>query len=497
MKPVLFLLIAALSSIQGCQTPQQPPVTPAAQADIQTCRQFLSIVDDAVSDAATTDTAVFRVEGYPYLRTSRFLAGMTPEEMDNGAAVQRWLERMHQLDWEAREKEILNLDNHHYQRLVKQSGEVCDRRDIIALTRECSRRLYGHALQTPDLATHVHKAIAIPDEYRLWRRVVGLYPLMALPVAYASANAFDGFRAWHAMPPEAIPTIGAPVVYRPADSKDDNPIDPKALYRALPRDALGLPQLTPREAYRLAGALAPVMVQDTVAGYDRIGSVQWHNGSVTVTPQTATGYFYYSYGRFDRQPSLQINYVFWYSHRAGDNAPWIERGRLDGLTVRISLDPAGQPVMLDIMNNCGCYHFFVPDHARIGGLKTPFMGLDPLVPAWLPEAFPGNRLSLMVNSGWHQVQHIGTAKPYATGTFYELRPYRELEILPDESGQHRSIFDPEGIVWGSERIEPVLFFAMGIPDIGSMRQRGHHAIKLVGQAHFDQPNLFDETFTYR
>jgi hypothetical protein len=38
---------------------------------------------------------------------------------------------------------------------------------------------------------------------------------------------------------------------------------------------------------------------------------------------------------------------------------------------------------------------------------------------------------------------------------------------------------------------------MGIPSVGSMRQRGHHAIKLVGQAHFDDPQLFDETFEYR
>jgi len=35
---------------------------------------------------------------------------------------------------------------------------------------------------------------------------------------------------------------------------------------------------------------------------------------------------------------------------------------------------------------------------------------------------------------------------------------------------------------------------MGIVDIGSMRQRGHHAIKLVGREHFDDPDLFDRNF---
>ncbi len=37
---------------------------------------------------------------------------------------------------------------------------------------------------------------------------------------------------------------------------------------------------------------------------------------------------------------------------------------------------------------------------------------------------------------------------------------------------------------------------MGIPDVGSMRQRGHHAIKLVGRAYFDDPDLFDLNFEF-
>ena len=167
------------------------------------------------------------------------------------------------------------------------------------------------------------------------------------------------------------------------------------------------------------------------------------------------------------------------------------------MTVRISLDTTGRPVMLDIMNNCGCYHFFVPDYARIRRIKTPLLGLAPLVPAWLPPAFPRQRLQLTVTSGWHQVLHIaaGNAAPPVVG--YTLRPYETLEMLPDENGQHRSIFDRNGIAFGSERIEPLIFFSMGIPAVGSMRQRGHHAIRLVGRAHFDDPLLFDATFDYR
>lgn len=71
-----------------------------------------------------------------------------------------------------------------------------------------------------------------------------------------------------------------------------------------------------------------------------------------------TVYYYFSHARFKDEPILQLNYVFWYSARDGPNSPWIERGPLDGLTVRISLDNDGLPFMVDIMNTCGCYHFF-------------------------------------------------------------------------------------------------------------------------------------------
>jgi hypothetical protein len=72
-----------------------------------------------------------------------------------------------------------------------------------------------------------------------------------------------------------------------------------------------------------------------------------------------------------------------------------------------------------------------------------------------------------------------------------------LEALPQEGSQTKSIFDAKGIVKGSERVERFILFSMGIPAIGSMRQRGHHAIELIGRAHFDDPDLFDQSFIFK
>jgi hypothetical protein len=42
-----------------------------------------------------------------------------------------------------------------------------------------------------------------------------------------------------------------------------------------------------------------------------------------------------------------------------------------------------------------------------------------------------------------------------------------------------------------------MLFPMGVPDVGSMRQRGHQAIRLVGRSYFDDPELFDRNFIFR
>ena len=497
MRHALLLLLTIVSLLaHGCQSVQTVPLPAGPLSPLQHCEQLLAAVDRTVVGAEATDTAVFRVPPFPFLRANRFLAGIAETET-HPPAVRRWLEIMHQLDLAAREKELLNLDEQQFRQLADQFHGPGNREAFIKKVCACSGQLFAHERDAQGLPEAVRKAIHIPAEYRTWRRVVGLYPLVALPVAVVSTNVFNDIRAWHAMPPEELPTIGAPIIYRPAGGDGKNRTDPQSLFHSRPRDALGLPLLSPSDERNLVDALAPVIIQDTAAAYDRIGKVHWSKGTLAVAPSAPTGYYYLSHGRFNHRPSLQINYVFWYSHRTGDNAPWIEWGRLDGLTIRISLDQEGRPFMLDIMNNCGCYHFFVPDRNRIRHARSIALELDPLVPAWLPTSFPESRLALKVNSGWHQVQHILHDTVQGSSQNYRLRPYRELEMLPDENGQHRSIFNPDGIVWGSQRIEPVFFFSMGIPDIGAMRQRGHHAIKLIGRAHFDHPQLFDNTFEYR
>lgn len=169
------------------------------------------------------------------------------------------------------------------------------------------------------------------------------------------------------------------------------------------------------------------------------------------------------------------------------------------MTIRITLQKSGEPAMVDVIHNCGCYHFFFPSEKIFRGPKTELFREDAFVPQWLPPYVPGSRLAVRIGTRRHWVERIHDAQgPSPAQAAYDLLPYDLLESLPRSSGVKESIFSPQGIVKGdTERPERFLFFPAGIPDIGSMRQRGHHGTALIGERTFDDPRLFEEFFFLR
>ncbi len=72
--------------------------------------------------------------------------------------------------------------------------------------------------------------------------------------------------------------------------------------------------------------------------------------------------------------------------------------------------------------------------------------------------------------------------------------YDELRALPDSKGQHRSLFLPNGLVAGTQRLERFLLWSTGVLSPGAMRQWGHHATAFIGKRHFDDPDLLNRYF---
>jgi hypothetical protein len=496
---VQFFIYSAIALLiifnQGCTTLISRKFVSESERP-QRLQFFFDELDETVNDADVRDASVFSVSGFPYLRADRFIASFK-DRLTTDEQKEHWVRWMQRLDLDARKKEIQNLPLPQIERLSTRLGELFDRRSLLERSAAYSDELLAHDQRRPGFYATLQDLVEIPDEYSTALRVVGLYPLTSIPVASVTRKVYGEFSQWHQLPRSELATIGKIRAYGPEEYFAFTNKQIRAIWDRSKRNALGIPILSEAAGQSLLRTYAPIFLQDVAAGYDEIGEAYWENDQVAVDSMKPVVYYYFSYARFKANPILQLNYVVWYSARDGPNSPRIERGRLDGLTVRISLDTDGHPFMVDIMNNCGCYHFFVPSQPQVLRILPSPQALDAFVPRRLPETFPHRRLSIRVKSGWHQVDNLDTIDMRPDFIPYQLVPYERLEMLSRDGLAFESMFNSKGIAKNTERIESLIFFPMGIPNIGSMRQRGHHAIKLVGRAHFDDPDIFDDNFEFR
>jgi hypothetical protein len=455
--------------------------------------RFFDLLNRSVLKTGVRDASVFAVKGFPYLRTNRFLTGLKDDLTSDARKVQ-WVRWMQQLDLEARQKEILNLPVEALQDLVRLLGEPGGRPMLQQRATYYSEKLLTHDQRQSSFYDLLLELVTDPSEYSTTMRIMGIYPLTLIPVTIVTHRVQEKFRKRHLTPVDQFETLGELTAYNPSHVTDYSDRTVRLILDRSRQNALGVPRPSAADRQTLLTMFAPVIYQDVAADYDEIGNVVWQDNKVSINPAKPTVYCYFSHARLKGMPVLQLNYVFWYSSRNGRESPWFEKGLLDGLTVRVSLDFDGAPFMVDIMNNCGCYHFFVPHVKKIGKMIPTPDGIDAFVPRRLPESYPQKRLKLRIISGWHQVANMDDTMTAARSLTYQLADYKQLEMLPHDDRSYESIFNSVGIGKGTERIEPLIFFPMGIVDVGSMRQRGHHAIKLVGREHFDDPDLFDRNF---
>ena len=455
--------------------------------------RFFGLLDQSVAETGVQDASVFAISGFPYLRTNRFLTGFK-DDLTNDARRTQWVRWMQQLDLEARQKEIHNLPAEVLQDLARMLGEPSDRQRLQQRAAFYSEKLLTHDQRQANFYDILLESVTDPSEYSTTMRILGIYPLTLIPVTIVTHRVQEKFRRRHLAPVDQIETLGELTAYKPSHATDYSGCIVRLILDRSRQNPLRVPRPSAADRQTLLTMFAPVIYQDVAADYDKIGEVVWRDNKVAINSAQPTVYCYFSHARLEGMPVLQLNYAFWYSARNGRESPWIEKGSLDGLTVRVSIGFDGVPFMVDIMNNCGCYHFFVPNVKKIGKMIPTPDGIDAFVPRRLPTSYPQKRLKLRIISGWHQVVNMDDAMTAARFLPYRLADYKQLEMLPRDDLSSESIFNSAGIGKGTERIEPLIFFPMGIVDVGSMRQRGHHATKLVGREHFDDPGLFDRNF---
>ena len=170
-------------------------------------------------------------------------------------------------------------------------------------------------------------------------------------------------------------------------------------------------------------------------------------------------------------------------------------GHLDGVLWRVTLAPDGSPWVYDTIHPCGCYHLFFPTARAAPKAQPETLDETAFAPQTLPRIEPGARVELRLDSGTHYPANRPSGRSCARAVRSFFAEDDSLRSLPLPGGGSRSAFRPDGIVPGSERGERWLFWPMGVPEPGAMRQWGRHATAFVGRRHFDDPWLLERYFT--
>ena len=514
----VFALLALPVLVAGC-------ALPAATSPARSLREAVACADwyhklDAVTrQAGVSDGGAYRLPGYPFLRSDRFLASFQEEAADNTATFQVWVNRLGELDREARDAELSNLPL-QFLPLLK-TDDAADKQQIQATTRACASQAIRALMQSAPMATVQGRRLLaaqaqVDDDYSATKRALGLYPLTRLPF-------FSGVQRWQQTTAEKFAANAPPDAtqvrrYSPASESVPAAQVAEAFARRNP-DALGVPQFASSDAALLLRAYAPDLHIETRGPYDRFGALHWGADLIlpgSLPPGAAQSpsvlidqpvmYQRLAYTRYQGQTLLQMVYSIWFPERPRGSGVDLLSGQLDSVVLRLTLAPDGTPWLYDSIHSCGCYHLFFPTPSA-KALPPPTRGKAlgseqiewAFVPAALPALKVGQRMTLHLESQTHYVEGLRPAASAADQppTPYTLQADAALRTLPlsgGSSGITRSAFWPNGIVPGTERGERLLFWPMGIDSPGAMRQWGRQPTAFVGRRHFDDARLIEERF---
>jgi hypothetical protein len=487
MSCLLFILWPLALILAGCAAPTARPMRFSDSGPAEKCADFFALLDQRIVEAGVKDVGVFRVKDYPYLRANRFLASFREDDMDR-KALSVWVGHMQALDQVARGYEIANLPAIDASALS--SSKNSDELNANVVT--CGNLLKAADFQiTSPRIEELREQVAVPDEYSLIRRTLGFYPLFRVMVSMGVDN-------WHAEAKKSYtnkpPVDWSSIRYVPEKS-GELPTSRRIVENTL-RDALGIPEYTPEDLLALFRMYAPVWEVQTQDVTDRIGAPFWaperELGVDTGHPLT---YTLLSFTRFGTDILTQLNYVIWFPSRPGENALDIYGGLLDGINYRVTLDKNGLPLLYETMHNCGCYYMAFPAKNLQVRDKIDYAESPLFLQA--PQVDPVSEfMTVAVKSRTHAVQHLFplAREIQSEAITYFLVDYGQLRSLPHHQDGRASMFDQDGLVIGTERLERFILWPTGVLSPGAMRQWGRHAVAFVGTRHFDDPFFMNKFF---
>jgi len=488
---LLFLLVGLLFAACARLPLQVPERDYLSAAESEACLEIYARLDETLNSQELADTQAVRVPGFPFLRVNRFLASYREETLAP-AQARFWLQQAAALDREARAHEIETLAEEDLESITPQAGT---RQALKRKLDKCTGILLADAMQEEGTVALIRERARVPDNYNTLKRVIGLYPFTALFVFAGVERLHDGVRETFETPLDELPVHGKLEQYAPAGKKGASG-SVGEIVQAASENPLRIPLPPAHQRRYLLQQFAPVWEVDIGDKNDRFGLPYWDGKKqVAIDTGRPVVYRYLSHARFHEAVLLQMNYTVWFPARPAAGPLDILSGHLDGLTWRVTLDENGQPLLYDVMHNCGCYHMFFPA-GKLQSRQPEGQFEEPLlVPARAPAAGADERIVIRIASATHYVENLRAATPADNPPRYVMSDYDDLRSLPRMNAAAKSLFGPDGIVAGTDRKERYLLWPMGVLRPGAMRQRGHHATAFIGRRHFDDPRLVEKYFS--
>ncbi|MBI4579837.1 MAG: hypothetical protein HY718_09055 [Planctomycetes bacterium] len=223
-------------------------------------------------------------------------------------------------------------------------------------------------------------------------------------------------------------------------------------------------------------------------------------------------YAYKSEAKIDGKRHPQLVYVWWFPERPEMTRGDAAAGRIDGDTLRITLDSRGRPAVFEVVQGCGCGHLvFVAEHVETMARRQ--WGRPEERKELVVERAVGDKRDLIVagviavperdahpvvyvKAGYHSVtavRCVPDVEPQVAGAIekrtYAIDAYDHLNRLPLGDGVG-SMFGPDGLVHNAGRREGYLLAPTGILSAGQPRQRGTQKIRWDDYS-FDDPRLLE------
>lgn len=487
--PIFALMLFCACSIQPIRQSDLNSDYLQAQGYLAKCAGLFAQADNIVRNANATDAQTSRLPGFPYLRSSRFLASFL-YELDEPQKLLVWMNEMRGLDKQARAYELKNAS-------VELSGFM-DEPDLMAELDSCAESMMQEDIEDPEQLASIKRAAKVADSYITANRIAGVYPISSWFVKRGINRLQKNIKRTFSSAVKPSIASGALETYAPKEVPAIGEEEISQLLMAGTANTLAMPSFNKQDKETLFSYFAPVWELDQVSEDDHIGSPYWlANQKLGINISDSVVYQYLSYTRLDGQVLPQFNYIIWFPARPAASGVDILAGHLDGITWRVTVSTDGNILMYDSMHNCGCYHMFFPISETGVSRLTQSSGEESiLVPQQVAMLQTGQRVHLRIASGSHYIEAVTNKPVNSRHNTYRFADYNELRSLARIDGKHLSMFGINGIVPGTSRKERWLLWPMGVEDAGAMRQWGHHATAFIGRRHFDDADLLERYFSF-